>query len=265
MKPVQQAGKLLGLILVFGGLLSVTSKAETLSVPAASKYNGNPVTLKGEFKKSGGNKLPPVVILLHGCGGLSSPVRSSLRTHAAALRANGFATFILDSFGPRRLTGGRACDSTTSLSRARTYRVRDVQDTIAFLTKEKRIDPENVFIMGQSNGGSVVGKLLGSAGGKNIRAAVAYYPWCGVISANPRRPLLVLSGEADDWTPPDRCKKLDKAGGNLTVITYPDAVHSFDLNISTQTYRGHKIGGNPKAARDSRKRMIAFFKKNLKP
>ena len=40
-------------------------------------------------------------------------------------------------------------------------------------------------------------------------ALVAYYPWCEPGGSNSLvRPVLILIGGEDDWTPADRCKKL---------------------------------------------------------
>ena len=241
---------------------SSSAYAEQLNFPASSKYGGKPVTLSGEFKSGGSKK--PLVILLHGCRGLEGAVRASLRSHASMVRRAGFSTLILDSFTPRGVSGGWVCDRISRLASAQAYRQRDVKDAIRYLSSTNQIDPDNVFVMGQSNGGSVASLIAQRPPTRGIRAAVAFYPWCGAVPINPRVPLLVLSGEDDRWTPPDECKKIDKAGGNLTVVTYPDTVHSFDLKIAVQSYKGHKVGGNPKSHRDAKSRMLKFFRANVK-
>ena len=235
--------------------------AETLSFPSTSKYGGKPVTLTGEFKKAGDRK--PLVILLHGCGGVDGAVRSSLRSHASTLGRAGFSTLILDSFNPRGISGGWVCNRDSRMASAQAYRQRDVSDAVDHFSTENLIDPGNIFVLGQSNGGSAA-SLIALQPIKGIRAAVSFYPWCGAVPINPKIPLLVLSGEADDWTPPDQCKRFDKEGDKLTVVTYPDAVHSFDLDIAVQIYKGHKVGGNPKARSDAKKRMVSFFKSHRK-
>ncbi len=239
-----------------------TAIAKNISFKASSTHQGKKVILKGEYKTPGNGKYP-TVILLHGCGGLLSSVKNSLRNHARALNSNGFATLILDSFGPRNNGNGVVCQRTSSLRSAQAYRGRDVIDAIQHLKTITGSDQKSFFLMGQSNGASVA-SILAKSGRHAIRAVAAYYPWCGAVPANPAIPLLVMSGESDDWTPPDRCKKIDKPGGRLSVITYPDTHHSFDLNIPVQHYKGHTVGGNSAARSDARKRMIAFFKAALK-
>lgn len=231
-----------------------------VQIPSSSKYAGKPVTLSGELR-SARAKSRGTVILLHGCGGLQGAVLSSLRAHAFALQSAGFATLILDSFNPRGISGGWVCKRDSRLARAQAYRQRDVRDAIRFLKAQTELNADRIFIVGQSNGGSVA-SLIAHRPIKGVRASVAFYPWCGAVPSNPRVPLLVLSGDADDWTPPTRCKSLDKAGDRLTVVTYPGAVHSFDLNIPVQTFQGHKVGGNAKARSDARRKMVNFFQKH---
>lgn len=235
--------------------------AQTLNIPTSSRFGGKSVTLIGEFKDAGKQK--PLVVLLHGCGGLDRVVRNSLRSHASALKSAGFSALILDSFTPRGIGGGWVCDSNSRLSNARKYRKKDVRDAVEFLASKSLIDPDNIFVVGQSNGGSVSAQLARRPF-KGLRAAVAYYPWCGAVSARPSIPLLVLAGVQDNWTPPERCSRIDRPGGTLSVITYPNAVHSFDLNIAVQSYKGYRVGGNPQARSDSRKRMVSFFKSRIK-
>ena len=204
----------------------------------------------------------PVVVLLHGCSGLEYVVKKSMRRHAARLNQDGFATLILDSFGPRKNSGGWVCERLSRLAHARVYRAQDTLDAIKFLKTRNEIDSNNVFLMGRSNGGSTVATLANKT--DKIRAITAYYPWCGVVPTKPSLPLLVLSGAEDDWTPPADCKNREGHSENLKVIVYPNAVHSFDLDIPVVTYKGHKVGGNPEALRKSTAAMIGFFKKHLK-
>lgn len=250
-------------IVAFSTLLAATipAFAQMLEMPSSSGYGGKPISVTGEFKSAGNNR--PLVILLHGCSGLESVVRSSLRSHASALRRAGFSTLLLDSFNPRGISGGWVCSRISRLASAQAYRQRDVRDAIKYIGAEKLADTSNVFVMGQSNGGSVA-SLISHSPIRGVRAAVSYYPWCGAVPGAPKIPLLVLSGEDDDWTPPDDCKRIDKPGGKLSVVTYPGVVHSFDLKIPVRTYLGHKVGGNPKAAADARSRMIAFFQKYVR-
>ena len=122
--------------------------------------------------------------------------------------------------------------------------------------------------MGQSNGG---GAALVAAGGgyephqsePQFKAVVAFYPWCGALPDVLVSPVLVLGAELDDWVPPVACKSAlsSDLGKPYDVIVYRDTHHSFDLNISVTSYKGHPVGGNDSARRDSQIQMLHWFEK----
>lgn len=253
--------------------------AEQVRIPASEPHIKHQFVLTGELVFPSGNGLFPAVVLMHGCGGLQKSVLQSLRDHARALNAAGFATLILDSFGSRGLGGGKLCKSGYSLLNASAYRVSDAFDALKFLRSHPRIDGGHVFQMGQSNGGSVSLRLaqrgsmifsgasiLGSDA-KPFRAVAAFYPGCHHVSANGLDLIadaMLFLGGRDDWTPPERYL----AGKSNTPFTYQpvlygNATHSFDLPIQPTTYLGHRVGLNPTVRSDSRKRMIAFFKERI--
>jgi dienelactone hydrolase len=95
----------------------------------------------------------------------------------------------------------------------------------------------------------------------------------------PVAPLLILVGEADDWTPAEPCRKLteaaQKAGYPVTIKIYPGAHHAFDgsspvrylptrVNVNSPSGRGATTGGDPKAWADSIREVTAFFARYLK-
>ncbi len=238
--------------------------AEQVSFTASSPYNGKEVVLTGELYKPVGTGKFPAVILMHGCSGLGKAVRSALQMHAHILTSNGFAALILDSFGPRRNDGGWVCEKISRLSSAQAYRTRDAIDAQKYLASRSDIDIRNIFAMGQSNGGSVALFIARRGKSAGFRAVTAFYPWCGALISNKSStPVLILSGERDDWTPPRLCKEKSNPAGGVTVKVYPNAVHSFDLNIPVTTYLGHKVGLDVAAASDSRRLMVKFFKQHL--
>jgi len=256
--------KPLATVLVWIAILSQPSMAaQEVSFQSSSTYFGKEVTLTGTLRLSGSHEKQPIVILLHGCGGLVGAVRTGLHSHANKLNNNGFATLVLDSFRPRGIERDWVCERISRLSAAQGYRQRDVKDAIKYLETIPAIDTSKVFVVGQSNGGSVSSLMTYKRNAKFIRAAVAYYPWCGAVPYKPLVPLLVFTAEKDDWTPPKEC--LDRAPGsaNLTVRNYSGATHSFDLPIPRIKFRGHILEGDPKATRDSQNRMVKFFKKVL--
>jgi len=95
----------------------------------------------------------PVVLLVHGSGGISGYVDD----WAKEFNKLGIAVFILDSFGGRGLD--KINNHQGKLGRlvitADAYRALDV------LAKNKRVDPKRIAIMGFSRGGQVSLEVIG--------------------------------------------------------------------------------------------------------
>lgn len=259
----------LRLLVLLLGLFAGSAAAETLRFPATTPHEGAAVMLRAELTLPPGPGPHPAVILMHGCGGLQPAVARSLTAHAEALAGAGFAALVLDSFGPRGISGGWVCETYDRLGAARRYRVQDALDARTHLAGLARIDGGNIFAMGQSNGGSVAIRLS-QREARHFRAIAAYYPWCGAFNrlgakAALATPLIVFGGAADDWVPPEDCTTIRAEGAEYEVHVYPGAAHSFDLPIPKQRFQGHLVGNDPQAAADSRARMIAFFRRHLAP
>lgn len=257
------------LLCVSALFVTPTAAGEKVSFEASRPYTTESVNLRADVAKPEGDGPFPAVILMHGCGGWQPAVRYAMRAYAEYLVNHGFVVLDLDSFGPRNLGGGKVCESIRKQQDALDYRTHDAFDALKFLKAQKYVDGKNVFLMGQSNGGSVAinvakGDVVQAAAGKEdgFRAVAAYYPWCG--SFGDRRveleaPLVVFAGGLDDWTPASQCEGVKSTGAELQVKTYPGAAHSFDLDVLPQRYLGKLVGGDKQAAEDSRGRMLAFF------
>jgi dienelactone hydrolase len=261
-------------ICIIAMLMSRVVVAEALiEIKATQPHTAENIYLKAELFKPEGAGRFPAVVLMHGCGGWQPAVRYGLQAHARFLQQRGFVVLNLDSFGPRHNSGGKVCASLSELSKARSYRTHDAFDALRYLQAQSFVDPDNIFLIGQSNGGSVAiraaqDKTLEkySKNGDAFRGIVAYYPWCGELggsSVSLASPLLIFAGGKDDWVPAKECKGKNATGAELQVTIYPEAAHSFDLDIMQQKYLGKQIGGDPVAARDSREKMLAFFVNNL--
>lgn len=265
-------------------LLSVSSLCMTLAFAtahagervkfeASRAYTSERVTLRADISKPEGDGPFPAVVLMHGCGGWQPAVRYTMNNYAEYLVKHGFVVLDLDSFGPRNNGGGKVCESIQSQQDALDYRTYDAYDALKFLQSQKFVEGNNVFLMGQSNGGSVAinvakGDAPHSKKGMDTgyRGVVAYYPWCGSLGNRKvvglAAPLLVFGGGRDDWVPARECEGVQSTGAPLQVVIYPGAAHSFDLDIVPQRYLGKLIGKNEYAAEDSRERMLSFFVEN---
>lgn len=256
-----------------GGLAGPAAARDAIvRIPASADQRAASIALTAEIYRPERRGRLPAVIMMHGCGGWQAPVRHALGGHAAFLRDHGFVVLNLDSFGPRGIAGGPACENTPELTAALRYRTQDAFDALRYLRTLDFVDGDRVFLMGQSNGGSVA--MLAAAAGASrtmmghdtgFRGAVAFYPWCGAYGT-PRpqleAPLLVLAGARDDWTPPGECQRMRAYGAALRVSVYPTAAHSFDVLAPEHRYLGHLVGYDAAAMQAGRQEMLAFFREH---
>ena len=198
---------------------------------------GKPVTIAGELRlPSTRAERFPVVVLLHGSGGISSYVTDWEQD----LLAMGVATFTIDSF-----TGRDIVSVNNDQSRlGRLVQVEDAYRALEILQKHPRIAPERVMLMGFSRGGHAAlyaslkrfREMHGPASGQEFAAYVAFYPSCNIgylrdddISATPVR---IFHGSADDYVPVAPCReyvgRLQANGKDIKLTEYPGAYHVFD-------------------------------------
>lgn len=193
-----------------------------------------PVTLTGYLYRPEGAGPFPAMVLLHTIGGL----RPHVFNWAEWLKAEGYVALAVDSLSPRGLSG-------ISLARGQVRPpgvhkvVEDALGAIVYLRSLHFVDRERIGVMGWSYGAMAAlqaareryGQLALLYGGP-FRGAVAFYPECGYLAEDTRIPILLLLGEADDWTPPGLCvqvaKRLQQAGQTISWTVYPEAHHGFD-------------------------------------
>lgn len=248
---------------------------------------GTPQRIEGKLYKPDGRGPFPALVLLHGCQGV---VRQT-QTWAHWLRERGYVALVTDSFGPRNdpadCKGGD--DSGPS-----TARFDDAIGALRYLQAQPFVIPDRVASFGWSQGGlfamSVInGPTLERARARGVTlpragyaAAIAMYP--GGCEAYVKelviRPLLLLIGGADNWTPPQYCREMAAAmkarGADVTLVEYPGAYHYFDvvgqkkevLKDIEQPYTpgtfGVTVAYDPAAAADASRRLEDFLTRTLK-
>ena len=248
-------------------LFIAKARAEMLAFRSEAVPTNLTAVIGGELVFPRGNGPFPVVILMHPCGGLEPVGLAALQAHAKNLANAGFATYILDSYGPRNLGGGKACENFPT----GTLRSGDAFNGMVALHNHPKVSKENIFLLGLSDGANAA--LLAAKGGTagQFRAVAAYYPDCQRLLGGPsyvhKSPAIVFVGEKDDWTPPAECIKSKSrgavTGAEFDVVSYPEAHHSFDQQRATMKYKGHTLAYNRDATADSRKRVREFFLKHL--
>jgi dienelactone hydrolase len=211
------------------------------------------------------------VVLLHGCSG----VQPNAVAWAVWLRAQGYAAFVLDSFGGRGLT--RLCGDSAPLTGF--ARATDVYEAARYLRTLAPVDGTRVGAMGFSHGGwtllwaSAVGHLYPEV---RLGALVALYPFCGDFSDyRSPVPLLMLLGGADDWTPAAPCERIAerarRSGREVTAVVYPGAPHAFDAATLTRPVfiadarrgAGATVAYDPRAHEDAERQVKRFLDARL--
>jgi len=245
-----------------------------------------PVAIDATLARPAGNGPFPAVIQLHGCAGLEP---QSYRW-ARWLAERGYVSLVVDSYGPRGVKG----DCRTGPDEPPiTARFDDAMGALRYLQAQPFVRPDRIAAIGWSQGGVyamavINGPSLERAKQRGVElpavgfaAAIAFYPGgCkSLIDEQVIRPLLVLIGGADDWTPAATCQRMADAmkmrGADVSIVVYPGAYHYFDvegreLTVLAEVENELKPGGfgatvsyQAAAAADARRQAEAFLARHL--
>lgn len=204
-----------------------------------SADDAKPVAIAGSLRiaRAGKDRLP-VVVLMHGSGGIGANVEFWQRE----LNALGISTFAIDGFTGRGLTSVNANQALM----ARTNLILDIYRALDVLAKHPRVDPQRVAIMGFSRGGQAALyaslKRFDAQWNKSGIVPAAYlpvYPDCAITFMSDtdvvERPIRILAGGSDDYNPAVTCaayvERLKATGRDATLTVFPDAQHVFDNPI----------------------------------
>jgi dienelactone hydrolase len=270
---------------VMAAMLFAGCAAHTVRFPNATP--GAPAAIEATLIRPPGPGPFPAVVQLHGCAGVDA---QSFRW-ARRLADRGYVALVVDSFGPRRLEGD--CRSGPD-DPPITARLDDALGALRYLQSQPYVRADRVAAIGWSQGGVyamavVNGPSLERARRRGVSlpatgfaAGIGVYPGgCfSLVKEQVVRPLLVLIGEADDWTPAATCREMVEAmrsrGADATIVTYPGAYHYFDvegqrLEVLAQVENDNRPGGSgatvsyqAEAAADARRRIEAFLARHLK-
>ena len=257
--------------------------AHAVAAPASGQVDipsGSGVLHAQLFKPEGSGPFP-VVIALHGCGGLgagSEQVAPRYRDWADQLLKTGHAVLMPDSYGSREL--GPQCRARERRVLARRERVADIMAARQWLLQQSWVAPDRISLIGWANGASALlwavrPQLAAQKIEPDFRSAVAFYPDCRISSGlgwSARVPTLLLIGAGDDVSSPAACRQMvDGARGRSAlarIVVYPNAMHDFDrANLplhalagtdATAPEHGH-LGGDTAARADSQKRVAEWL------
>jgi dienelactone hydrolase len=262
--------------------VAFSAAAAPLAAPLQVDIPSGNAILHAQLYKPEGEGPFPVVIALHGCGGLggrSEPVQLRYRDWAEQLLKGGKAVLLPDSYGSREL--GPQCRAKEHKIRARRERVKDIMASRQWLVEQPWAAHDRISLLGWANGASALlwavrPQLSSRSVEPDFRSAVAFYPDCRISAGlgwSARVPTLLLIGAKDDISSPPACRQMiDGARGRsaLTrIVVYPGAYHDFDrvnfpLHATAGTpdaatpERGH-LGTDPEARADSQKRVAEWL------
>ncbi len=230
--PAQDATKQLAARVELHAIPSLTLSDEQFLKGDAA---GKPVTVTGELRLAQGAGRTPVVVLIHGSGGMGANVEAWTRE----LNEMGISTFALDGFTGRGFTSV----NTDQALLGRLNMILDTYRMLDILAKHPRVDPARVALMGFSRGGQ--GALYASLkrfhkmwnrSGLQFVAYVPFYPDCMTTyvadADTAERPIRIFHGAPDDYNPVAACRgyveRLRAVGRDVVLTEYPNASHGFD-------------------------------------
>jgi dienelactone hydrolase len=229
----------------------------------------SPNPLPAELSLPSGPGPHPVVIVLHGCGGLGM----NQRVWASRLVGWGYGALVVDSLQPRATASVCAPDRQRLVTRF--DRAGDVVAAARWLQTQPGVDGARIAVVGESHGGgtavTVANKPFVAAEAGLIKATVDYYGPCRDPALYGGMPLLVLAGDDDTWADPARtCSAFRAAvpqGSPVSVVTYPGVVHGFDNSriVQRRFAEGHPMQYAPEAAADSFSKVHAFLDRTVGP
>ena len=205
---------------------------------------GQPVTLAAQLRLAQGAGREPVVVLMHGSGGMAPNIEMWSRE----FNAMGIATLAIDGFTGR----GLVQVSTNQAALGRLNFILDIYRALDVLAKHPRIDTKRIALMGFSRGGQAVlyaslkrFHAMWNKSGVDFAAYIPFYPDCATTFVGDgdvaERPIRIFGGTPDDYSPIALCKpyveRLRAAGRDVTITEYPNASHAFDNPLGAQPAR----------------------------
>lgn len=268
---------------------------QTVQIPRAVMHDAEdaPQTLTAYWIAPAG-KAPaagvPVVVALHGCGGLYTPAGANAsalgeryRGYAQWLGARGYAVVLPDSFGPRGKPHGICTEAFAGRNINAAVRRVDILATLRWIAAQPGLDAHRIVLLGWSNGAQAVLDTVDAsrawpADTPAVDRAVAFYPGCAAALQRAtyqlNAPLLLLAGGNDDWTPADRCQALQTAvlarqpQARFELDMFGGAYHGFDgtapLKQRSGIPNGRRhgtvtVGGDPAAREAAFTRLAAWL------
>jgi dienelactone hydrolase len=203
----------------------------------------------------------PLMLILHSSGGINHRDWFFART----LNAMGVATFVVDSFGPRKLI--KVYEDKRSFGDRE--QAIDALAALAALRQDNRLDLKHIAAMGRSLGGQTAVRLSLKAGrvslpqGPTLELALAVTPGCtsqytdGELTHGTEVWFLLAD---HDMSPHQRCityaEKMITAHSNAHYKVYPDTFHTFDGSAQPVWHANEEVYANCANDRSTSGRVV---------
>jgi dienelactone hydrolase len=197
--------------------------------------HGRPTAIAGILRIAKGAGRLPVVVFVHGSGGLNP----NIDIWGRQFNEMGISTFALDSFS------GRGIVSTTvdQSQLGRLNMIIDLYRALTVLASHARVDPSRIAVMGFSRGAQAAlysslrrFQRLWKSVGIEPAAYIALYPPCTTTyiadTEVSDHPIRIFHGMLDDFVEISPCRsyfeRLSASAKDVKMVEYPDTWHGFD-------------------------------------
>ena len=197
--------------------------------------SGRATTISGILRVAEGSGRFPLVILMHGSGGIEENAVVWKRLFASL----GISTFDIDSFTGRGIVSTVADQSQLG----RLNMILDLYRSLAILAAHPRVDPNRIAVIGFSRGGQAAlyatlkrFQKMWNASGIDPAAYIALYAPCITTYIGDTHvtdhPIRIFHGRSDDWVEIAPCRayfnRLKRTAKDVQMTEYPDTWHAFD-------------------------------------
>jgi dienelactone hydrolase len=209
--------------------------ADVVAMPIPRSFYNQNINLDAALFMPQGTDKVPVIIILHGAGGLHQHEVDYAKTFLNM----GIATLLIDSYTKRGVNDTHGDDGQiTPRSMA-----LDAATALSFLSMQPRIDMSRVGVMGFDKGGmgahlAALRSVLDATPAKDhytFKMHMAVYPLChaeGSRLTTNGAPIYMMLGSDDPYAKACQAyaEKLKDAGATIFLKTYAGAKHAWDEN-----------------------------------